>query len=77
MTGRQCFIVKETLFISAWQDFENSGIFEVQPLLEQRHKEEEERLQRFLAEEREKEFKRLNDTIASEKEKAAEDLLSR
>lgn len=46
-------------------------------MLEQRHKEEEERLQRFLAEEREKEFKRLNDTIASEKEKAAEDLLSR
>ncbi|PVD32803.1 hypothetical protein C0Q70_08249 [Pomacea canaliculata] len=62
--------------LKSYEDFENSGIFEVQPLLEQRHKEEEERLQRFLAEEREKEFKRLNDTIASEKEKAAEDLLS-
>ena len=48
----------------------------MQPLLEQRHKEEEERLLRFLAEEREKEMKRLDDTIAVEKEKAAEELLN-
>ena len=58
------------------QDFDTSGVFEVQPLLEQRHKEEEERLLRFLAEEREKEMKRLDDTIALEKEKAAEELLN-
>ncbi|XP_076434790.1 hillarin-like [Babylonia areolata] len=64
-----------TPVLRSFDDFDTSGVFEVQPLLEQRHMEEAERLQRFLAEERQKELKRLDDTIALEKEKAAEELL--
>ncbi|KAK7088433.1 hypothetical protein V1264_022356 [Littorina saxatilis] len=62
--------------LKSFEDFDTTGVFEVQPLLEQRHKEEQERLLRFLAEEREKEMKRLDDTINLEKEKAAEELLN-
>jgi len=58
------------------QDFEKSGVFDTQWTLEERHHEEEERLQRFLMEEREKEMKRIDTTIDSEKEKAASELLS-
>lgn len=58
------------------KDFETSGVFEAQSVLESRHREEEERLQRFLLEEREKEMRKLDDTISSEKDRAAADLLS-
>lgn len=51
-------------------------MFEAESTLEQRHNEEEMRLQRFLSEEREKELRRLDDTIGFEKEKAASDLLN-
>ncbi|XP_071093704.1 hillarin-like [Haliotis cracherodii] len=62
--------------LQSYEDFENSNVFEAQSFLEARHKEEEERLQRFLLEEREKEMKRLDDSIAGEKERAAEELLA-
>jgi lambda family phage tail tape measure protein len=58
------------------QDFEQSGVFDAQWTLEDRHHEEEERLQRFLSEEREKEMKRLDNNIETEKEHAAAELLS-
>lgn len=58
------------------QDFEISGVFEAQSHLEQRHTEEEERLQRFISEEREKELHRLNEGINAEKERAAAELLA-
>ena len=51
-------------------------MFEAQSLLEDRHHEEEERLQRFLSEEREKEFSRLDKTIEAEMEQAASDILA-
>uniref|UniRef100_A0A2C9JDD3 LIM zinc-binding domain-containing protein n=1 Tax=Biomphalaria glabrata TaxID=6526 RepID=A0A2C9JDD3_BIOGL len=60
----------------SYEDFENADVFDAQLLLEERHREEEERLLRFLMEEREKELKRLDDAIELEKEKAADDLLS-
>ncbi|XP_041348843.1 hillarin-like isoform X2 [Gigantopelta aegis] len=62
--------------LQSFEDFENSNVFEAQSLLEERHREEEERLQRFLSEEREKEFKRLDETIEVEKEQAASDILA-
>lgn len=58
------------------QDFERHGVFDAQWTLENRHKEEEERLQRFLLEEREKETKRIDSTIETEKERAAAELLA-
>lgn len=58
------------------QDFERNGVFDAQWTLENRHKEEEERLQRFLLEEREKETKRIDSTIETEKERAAAELLA-
>ncbi|KAK6190125.1 hypothetical protein SNE40_002058 [Patella caerulea] len=61
--------------LQSYSDFENMGIFEAQSFLEQRHKEEEERLQRFLLEEREKEMRRLDESIDIEKDRAASDLL--
>ncbi|GFS19276.1 kyphoscoliosis peptidase [Elysia marginata] len=65
-----------TSVLKSFQDFDNAGVFEAQPLLEQRHREEEERLLRFLMEEREKELSRLDDMVDSEKDKAAEELLA-
>ena len=58
------------------QDFENSGVFDAQWTLEDRHREEDQRLQRFLSEEREKEMKRLDSTLETEKERAASELLA-
>ena len=58
------------------QDFETSGVFDAQTTLEARHREEEERLQRFLLEEREKEMRRLDESIGYEKERAASELLA-
>lgn len=65
----------KSLLVS-YDDFENAGVFDAQLMLEERHREEEERLLRFLLEEREKELRRLDDTVELEKEKAADDLLS-
>lgn len=62
--------------LQTYQDFEQSGVFDAQWTLEDRHHEEEERLQRFLSEEREKEMKRLDNNIETEKEHAAAELLS-
>ena len=59
-----------------FQDFENSGVFDAQWTLEDRHKEEDQRLQRFLSEEREKEMKKLDSNLETEKERAASELLS-
>lgn len=70
------FFIRYKLFCFALKDFETSGVFEAQSVLESRHREEEERLQRFLLEEREKEMRKLDDTISSEKDRAAADLLS-
>lgn len=67
--------IRYKLFCFALKDFETSGVFEAQSVLESRHREEEERLQRFLLEEREKEMRKLDDTISSEKDRAAADLL--
>lgn len=65
-----------TSVLKSFEDFDNAGVFEAQPLLEQRHREEEERLLRFLMEEREKELSRLDDMVDKEKDKAAEELLA-
>lgn len=51
-------------------------MFEAQWTLEDRHREEEERLQRFLLEEREKETVRIDTNIDVEKERAAAELLA-
>ena len=58
------------------QDFEKNGVFDAQWTLEDRHREEEMRLQRFLSEEREKEMKRLDGNLGTEKERAAAELLA-
>lgn len=60
----------------SFEEFEKSGVFEAQVHLEQRHKEEEERLQRFLSEEREKEMRKLDESVYIEKERAAAELLA-
>ncbi|GFO10596.1 kyphoscoliosis peptidase [Plakobranchus ocellatus] len=65
-----------TSVLKSFTDFDYAGVFDAQILLEQRHKEEEERLMRFLLEEREKELSRLDDMVDKEKDKAAEDLLA-
>jgi len=65
-----------TSVLRSYEDFENAKVFDAQLLLEERHREEEERLIRFLLEEREKELHRLDDTVEDEKERAAEDLLA-
>lgn len=70
-----CVFIRYELFCFALKDFETSGVFEAQSVLESRHREEEERLQRFLLEEREKEMRKLDDTISVEKDRAAADLL--
>lgn len=62
--------IRYKLFCFALKDFETSGVFEAQSVLESRHREEEERLQRFLLEEREKEMRKLDDTISSEKDRS-------
>ena len=62
--------------LQSFSDFETSGVFQAQFILEQRHKEEEERLQRFLLEEREKEMRKLDESLGVEKERAAAELLS-
>lgn len=62
--------------LQSFEDFENSGVFEAQSTLEQRHREEEERLQRFLLEEREKEMRKLDESIDAEKDRSASELLS-
>lgn len=62
--------------LQTYQDFENMGVFDAQWTLENRHHEEEERLQRFLIEEREKEMQRLDTNIDADKERAAAELLS-
>lgn len=62
--------------LQSFSDFETSGVFYAQSILEQRHREEEERLQRFLLEEREKEMRKLDETIGHEKERAASELLA-
>ncbi|CAI9741237.1 kyphoscoliosis peptidase-like [Octopus vulgaris] len=71
----QSFAHPKNVLVS-FEDFERSGVFEAQVHLEQRHREEEERLQRFLSEEREKEMRKLDDSIHGEKELAAAELLS-
>ncbi|KAL3856221.1 hypothetical protein ACJMK2_010998 [Sinanodonta woodiana] len=62
--------------LQSFEDFERSGVFEAQSFLEQRHCEEDARLQRFLSEEREREMKKIDDSINSEKERAAVELLA-
>lgn len=62
--------------LQSYDDFERSGVFDAEWTLENRHHEEEERLQRFLSEEREKEMKRLDSNIEAEKERAAAELLA-
>lgn len=62
--------------LQTYKDFEQSGVFDAQWTLENRHHEEEERLQRFLSEEREKEMIRLDNNIETEKERAAAELLA-
>ncbi|XP_021342152.1 hillarin-like isoform X1 [Mizuhopecten yessoensis] len=62
--------------LQSFQDFSDTGVFSSQATLEQRHREEEDRLQRFLLEEREKEMRRLDESIGQEKEVAAMELLS-
>ena len=51
-------------------------MFDAQWTLEDRHREEDMRLQRFVSEEREKEMKRLDGNLATEKERAAAELLA-
>ncbi|KAH3889565.1 hillarin-like [Dreissena polymorpha] len=62
--------------LQSYQDFEKFRVFESQWTLESRHREEEERLQRFLLEEREKEMRRLDTVVDQEKERAASELLA-
>ena len=69
-------MVANNLELFILQDFENSGVFDAQWTLEDRHREEDQRLQRFLSEEREKEMKRLDSTLETEKERAASELLA-
>lgn len=64
------------LFCFVLKDFEISGVFEVQFVLELRYREEEERLQRFLLEEREKEMWKFDDIIFFEKDWVVVDLFS-
>ena len=58
------------------QDFEKNGVFDAQWILENRHHEQEERLQRFLSEEREKEMKRLDNNLDVERDRAAAELIA-
>jgi len=67
------FSLTNTAFL---QDFEKNHVFEAQWTLENRHKEEDQRLQRFLLEEREKETNRIDNNIDVEKERAASELLA-
>ncbi|KAL4224104.1 hypothetical protein ACF0H5_017558 [Mactra antiquata] len=73
MTGGSNFRHRPVL--QSYEDFEKNGVFDSQWTLENRHHEEEERLQRFLSEEREKEMARLDGNIENEKERAAAELL--
>ncbi|XP_060565893.1 hillarin-like [Ruditapes philippinarum] len=74
MTGGAYSRPRPTL--KTYEDFEMNGVFDAQWTLEDRHHEEEERLQRFLSEEREKEMNRLDKNIETEKEHAAAELLA-
>ncbi|GAB1602122.1 hillarin [Argonauta hians] len=73
--SNQSFAHPKNVLVS-FEDFERSGVFEAQATLEQRHAEEEERLQRFVCEEREREARRVEDAVAAEKEMAAAELLA-